>query len=1851
MRLERDVRDVAARNTLCSALRSATLGSALRAPIRGRRLYATGSAFLVTGSVFCGDTPGICGVLGTLTTTRSRRSTTRNRGGGGRRRGRRRFGDCGLRLRGEGICVGHVDAGFVAAHVVHRHLASRELGQLERLGAQVRERRRIAQPHFHVLLHAETALFGRAEQQRLRFDPAHRRGELPAEQFGEQQAAELLVVGRVRLPHFAIGERLGDPLGRHDLEDRRRELARHLERHGHQVRDVPAFERPAVVDVRGQQRVELVAELRHALAQQRGVERHVDARHEHERLLATELRHAPRGVLGERLEPGDCAGHRVLLASQVVVDDLQELAARLRDRLHVLAHVRVVDAELVRTQRAHAVVGTALRVAVDQMVHRRPAVEHELEHGLERNHPGERAERVVFAERMAGEIRGADVGAGLAQARGLRERDRGERDLRELRQVEQALRVAVGHAVRGELLRVVAHHGEDRESEPLARELVGALPHIARGRGLGTLIEHHALRLDALARVDERARHGPRDGGAARDDLPADAARHFEHEARVRHTADALHRDFHFVVELHHAVHVVRPAGDLVVRAGSVERLHGVLRGGREPHAMHERLREPTDRGAAVRRVDRVEVARRACERRHLVRRAHGDAAQHAARRLADVLEQAAVVRRGRGQLVAVRAAADREALGFARHERAVGEVVLHMDRHHAPRRGFRILFCPPVQCDLFAGVLEQFVLGDVEFDEVVEVHGVEQAFDDRIAIDHDRAECRVDRGPCGADECVGRDARRRQVERQRAAGGRLMVGAEVGGERIRRFGHAERELLRVVGRAHVGHRGQRVAGDCGVADAGGGREHAVDVFGQAFAVHHGNRAGRVERHVERDYDIAHRVLAQAAIRIVVPERVEVDVKVELFHARGLVAAHMAQFVLLAATVGAIGRVGRHVADPRDVGARADEVLGAAHIAERREHGLRRGLCAAGHARGHRVAEAAEDRGHRLVDGRDAGHRDRAGDDAHGIGRVARVLGLPQLVLAPPAQQVAVDRRHERHRLGVFAHERREPCLVHRRNHQFGDLRICGEQSVDCGERVVLHVCARGEHRRELALFKVDHARFDALQQVQEPVGVRAVGPREREFGEAARPVEVRHRAQVAEIRLGGGVERVDDLGAAAHQLVGVLHHAHEQTPAARRGVLQFVDVGVQVAQAGRDTAHCLPARHPPFAERREHVAVLLTDANAGRVDEHALDFGARMRFARGHDGRADEHAVDRHVRAVVARRPLAADVVGGALGRADAAARHEHEVLMLADLRVCGEQQVVERLPAVVAARGAAFDLHEDLRRRHRARDRRHLADLLDRAGFERDKREAVRVERADEFHRLVKLRDAGGDDDAVDRRAARALLRHDALRAELQIPQVAIHEHRVELDRVALVELLFELGDVAVEHLGRHLTAARELRPVAGVRCGRHDLGLHGRWRHAGEQHRRLAGQACERGRDLVAVRGAHHARGEARPVLRARGFGARLGERDARLRTGRFDDADARALRVVREQLGKRGARAQIHDPQAAWAVLGEQIVHLRGPIHLVEQHLGGEFARMLGADAASCRPLPHEFHRALHERTVERQRHIKVFERGVEHAAAAHLVGAQLRLVRVLLAHFHRERREVLRVAREHHMVHRVDHGHGDRAARVVHAGDELVRLPRHDALHRKHRCGLAVARHHAVRAGLARAGGADQCGDREDLADGITRGLDRAGVDDRADHVHAEDALRMAEHRARGGMGHVVAELCGVEERAELRERDAFDTRGRVGRGAQMHGIRREAEQIDFAAGRGQQLGAHRREQVVRKARVVVQRLVELWVGGQLGERGRPRRGLAREHQGVRLAGKAAEERCGGHRCSFCVGHM
>ena len=240
------------------------------------------------------------------------------------------------------------------------------------------------------------------------------------------------------------------------------------------------------------------------------MERHIDAGHQHERGLATECGHAAGGIGLQSLESGDRTGDGVLLAGEVVVHDLQELAGGLGHGFHVFLDVRVVHTELVRAQGTHAVVGATLCVTLDEVVHGGTTVEHELQHGFQRNHVGERGQRVVFAERVAGEVGGPDVGAGFAQTSGLGEGHGGERHLRELRQVEQAFGVAIGHAVGGELLRVIAHEAQDREAELGAGELVGALPHVAGGGGLGALVQNHALLLDALAGVDE--------GGARRAD-------------------------------------------------------------------------------------------------------------------------------------------------------------------------------------------------------------------------------------------------------------------------------------------------------------------------------------------------------------------------------------------------------------------------------------------------------------------------------------------------------------------------------------------------------------------------------------------------------------------------------------------------------------------------------------------------------------------------------------------------------------------------------------------------------------------------------------------------------------------------------------------------------------------------------------------------------------------------------------------------------------------------------------------------------------------------------------------------------------------------------------------------------------------------------------------------------------------------------------------------------------------------------------------------------------------------------------------------------------------------------------
>ncbi len=195
----------------------------------------------------------------------------------------------------------------------------------------------------------------------------------------------------------------------------------------------------------------------------------------------------------------------------------------------------------------------------------------------------------------------------------------------------------------------------------------------------------------------------------------------------MAHLADALHGDLDGVIELDHAVHVVGPAGDLVVGALLVQCLHGVLGGGGQPHAVHERGRQTRDASTASGGVDRVEVAGSAGKGGHVVRSDDLHTAQQAARRRSDfrvlgIAEFRSVSR----QSVRVDATADRETLGFAGKQRAIGSGMSHVNRDHTAGGGLEVVLSPRLQRDGFASVLEQVLLVHLKFDEVVEVDGVE---------------------------------------------------------------------------------------------------------------------------------------------------------------------------------------------------------------------------------------------------------------------------------------------------------------------------------------------------------------------------------------------------------------------------------------------------------------------------------------------------------------------------------------------------------------------------------------------------------------------------------------------------------------------------------------------------------------------------------------------------------------------------------------------------------------------------------------------------------------------------------------------------------------------------------------------------------------------------------------------------------------------------------------------------------------------------------------------------------------------------------------------------------------------
>ena len=323
--------------------------------------------------------------------------------------------------------------------------------------------------------------------------------------------------------------------------------------------------------------------------------------------------------------------------------------------------------------------------------------------------------------------------------------------------------------------------------------------------------------------------------------------------------------------------------------------------------------------------------------------------------------------------------------------------------------------------------------------------------------------------------------------------------------------------------------------------------------------------------------------------------------------------------------------------------------------------------------------EAVEEFADGLVGSLDTRDGHRARDDAHLVGGVARIVCLPQRVRSPPAPHVGVDGGHERDWLARGAEDREELGDVRRVQRSGGRVRVAGGDRLDDRVRVLDARRCR-ELRRDGSGVAGVEARLGALDELVEsvakadvePGGVLCLGDGLAEVaagvedvdaarlpglarlahaqcGKACEDVGVRHLVQIAEVRLGGGVDRGDDFLAALGDRVRIAGNLVEETPGAGGRIVDLVDVRAELAAARGHPARGVACADPA--------------GDALGVDEHLLDLRARGRLECRHRGGADKHGVHGHRGETVVERPLPGEIVGRALGRAYSAADGKDDV------------------------------------------------------------------------------------------------------------------------------------------------------------------------------------------------------------------------------------------------------------------------------------------------------------------------------------------------------------------------------------------------------------------------------------------------------------------------------------------------------------------------------------------------------------------------------------------------------------
>ena len=229
------------------------------------------------------------------------------------------------------------------------------------------------------------------------------------------------------------------------------------------------------------------------------MERHVDTGHQNVGPLASGDLPAALDLGLQCLQTPHRARDRVLRATQVEVDDLQEFPGALGDLGDKPGDVGVVDVDLRRPDGGQSVIRAPLLIARHDVVHLAATVKHHLDQRFQLEDPGDAGDRGVFAHRVPAGNGAFDEGALLAHLGHLGGRHRGHGDLGELSQVQHALGVLVVHAGGNQAGGIVADHVQHRKAQRLPGECVGAIPHLARRLGSGPDLHAHALVLDTLA--------------------------------------------------------------------------------------------------------------------------------------------------------------------------------------------------------------------------------------------------------------------------------------------------------------------------------------------------------------------------------------------------------------------------------------------------------------------------------------------------------------------------------------------------------------------------------------------------------------------------------------------------------------------------------------------------------------------------------------------------------------------------------------------------------------------------------------------------------------------------------------------------------------------------------------------------------------------------------------------------------------------------------------------------------------------------------------------------------------------------------------------------------------------------------------------------------------------------------------------------------------------------------------------------------------------------------------------------------------------------------------------------------